>query len=864
MERQNPLYFSARLRERLREALSARSVLVEAPAGYGKTTAIQDGLRPLLPKGAVFIRHVCAEESPRSAWRRLCRTLQKIDAKAGAALLGLDVPDEDSFGEAAEILREMECPSPVWLALDDFHRIAQLVPVYVWKAFLEHDAPRLHLTLMARPLAESVMLYEKASFLRISLEDLRLTEGESREYLAAAEAMLTERQIQELYRRCEGWILALFLHLRHYRKTGSFAEASTSDMSCFLRESVWDGLEQAGRDFLLRLSPFETWTEEQAACLSQLPELPASAIAFLRHNAFIRFDADSGCYATHSTLLEFVREMRKTLSAEQERAILYAAGDWCALQGEREKAIAFYYRLRDFEKILALNLSGLEDNRLMDLPDLAYGNALRDIAAHCTREMKIRYPMSVIQLAFEFFGQGRYREFSALCAEMSGLIKEIPAPQAERNRLAGELLLLEAFTKYNSITEMGRRMKAAAQLTGGRPSLISQSNSWTFGNASVLLMYHSQAGRLDAELADMETCCPYYVALTEGHGSGGATLMRAEALFCRGKATEAEIFCRQARHEAELNGQNSVLIGADLLLGRLAILRGQGSELAAVQERLARQAQENPQKSDRLEAGLALAFLAGLLPGPGWPGATDWLLQDSPASFARRLFTQAVPYACLCRAGLLLLSGKPETLLGEADAARALAQELRYPLALIYSHIHSAVAWNMLGQRGKARAELNQALALALPDGLYMPLAENYGLIGPILAKALSGKKQTKALSRLEALAKQMGEGRESVLMTVHAQELSPSENSADRQAGDRPAGEIYLQKLHAFASLHDLTDREISVLSCILRKLSVKEMAGSMGISGRGIKFHISNILNKTKVKKRRNLLSLYVAWKM
>lgn len=52
---QDTLYFSSRLREMLRGALAARSVLVEAPAGYGKTTAIQDGLRAMLPevKGSI-------------------------------------------------------------------------------------------------------------------------------------------------------------------------------------------------------------------------------------------------------------------------------------------------------------------------------------------------------------------------------------------------------------------------------------------------------------------------------------------------------------------------------------------------------------------------------------------------------------------------------------------------------------------------------------------------------------------------------------------------------------------------------------------------------------------------------------------
>ncbi|MDR1367266.1 MAG: hypothetical protein LBJ76_00920, partial [Candidatus Accumulibacter sp.] len=306
-------YSSARLREKLSGAFTARSMLVEAPAGYGKTTAIQDGLRAMLPEGAVFIRHVCAEESPRAAWRRLCQTLQKIDVETGAALLRLGVPDEDTAGEAAAFLREIECPVPVWMALDDFHRIAPLAPVTVWKAFLEHDSPLLHLTFMARPLAESVMPYEKAGFLRITEDDLRLTEQESGEFFAAAGAKLTVEQTRELHRRAEGWIIALSLHLRHYRKSGEFAPAFASGLPGLLRDAVWDDLDEAGRDFLLRLSPFEAWTERQAACLYDLPELPDEAIARLRNNAFIRFDPASGLYFPHSALLEFTREARKTL-----------------------------------------------------------------------------------------------------------------------------------------------------------------------------------------------------------------------------------------------------------------------------------------------------------------------------------------------------------------------------------------------------------------------------------------------------------------------------------------------------------------------------------------------------------------------
>jgi LuxR family maltose regulon positive regulatory protein len=729
-------------------------MVVEAPSGYGKTTLMQDFFLKMLPENTVWIRHVCTEESPRAAWRRFCFSLRNIDAAAGEALLRLGLPDEDTLGDAETLLREMECPVPTWLAVDDFHHIAGLAPPSLWSALLEHDAPHLHAALVTRPLARSVAPCEKSGLLFLGNDDLRLTERECGEYFAVAGFSLTEDQTRELFRRTGGWIIALALHLRRYRESGAFAQAS--DLDGLLRDVVWNTLDDAARDALLRCSPFDAFTAGQAAFLAEMPELPANVITHLRRNTFFRFEAASGLYYPHSALLEFLRGEFAALPERTQRETLYRAGDWCAANGERGKAVAFYYRLRDFEKILALDLSGLEDNRLMDMPDRAYADALRDIVAHCGPDMKLRHPLSMIQLAFEFFGQGCLEDFAALCAEMAEIAGQDVLPETERNRLRGELLLMEAFSRYNSITEMGERMRRAAALTGGATSLISPHNSWTFGNVSVLLMYHRDAGCLDRELADMETYTPYYVALARGHGSGGPALMRAEALLCRGETDAAEIHGHKARTEAELHGQISVLIGVALFFGRLAILRGDGAAFASALADTTRLAEECPQKSNRMAADMARAFLMGILERP--QDMAGWLREGPPSAFGRRLFTQAAPCAHICRARCLLLEGKAAMLLGEADAALALAEALHSSLALLYGHIHIAAARNMLGGREGALTALRKALDLALPDRLLLPLAECYSLIGPLLESL-----RPDALTDIRALAARLEAGRAAV-----------------------------------------------------------------------------------------------------
>ena len=60
------------------------------------------------------------------------------------------------------------------------------------------------------------------------------------------------------------------------------------------------------------------------------------------------------------------------------------------------------------------------------------------------------------------------------------------------------------------------------------------------------------------------------------------------------------------------------------------------------------------------------------------------------------------------------------------------------------------------------------------------------------------------------------------------------------------------------------LTEKESAVLLHILQAKNTKAMAESMGISAKGIEFHISNILHKTGIKKRRDVLRAFAQWTM
>ena len=57
-----------------------------------------------------------------------------------------------------------------------------------------------------------------------------------------------------------------------------------------------------------------------------------------------------------------------------------------------------------------------------------------------------------------------------------------------------------------------------------------------------------------------------------------------------------------------------------------------------------------------------------------------------------------------------------------------------------------------------------------------------------------------------------------------------------------------------------ELTHREQEVLDCLIDNLSNKEIAKKLGISERGVKFHVSNLLDKHKVHRRSDLILMFL----
>ena len=250
--------------QRIAQAGAVKLVLVRAPAGFGKTTAM------------VQARAALAAQGIDSAWLTLERTDNDVPRflaclrQALAPLIG-DAPASDAPLALVDALAT--CPTPFALFLDDFELITEPAVLGLVREIIDHLPRRGQLVLGSRSLPDLGLgrLRAAGQLLEIDAEHLRFSRSETEALFALrhgggqAGALGSDRaHLDDLHRKTEGWIAALWLAsmaldavlARQGSVADYIAHFSGSDRAVadFLAEDVLAHQRPEIRDFLLRTS----------------------------------------------------------------------------------------------------------------------------------------------------------------------------------------------------------------------------------------------------------------------------------------------------------------------------------------------------------------------------------------------------------------------------------------------------------------------------------------------------------------------------------------------------------------------------------------------------------------------------------
>jgi LuxR family transcriptional regulator, maltose regulon positive regulatory protein len=255
---------------RLSDGLSNKLTLVDAPAGWGKTTLLgQWREQEPAPVAFAWVSLDDADNDPVRFWAYAVEALRTVEPGLGADALALLRNPGTSILEVVlpTLINETARLSErVVLVLDDYH-VVRTAEIHDAVAFLlEHLPPALHLVLSGRsdPPLPLPRLRARGELVEIRAQELRFTTEEAAALLNDVLGLgLDPSDVARLQQRAEGWAAGLYLaalSLRGRADAHGFIEAFAGDerhLVDYLAAEVLDQQPEAIRGFLLHTSILE-------------------------------------------------------------------------------------------------------------------------------------------------------------------------------------------------------------------------------------------------------------------------------------------------------------------------------------------------------------------------------------------------------------------------------------------------------------------------------------------------------------------------------------------------------------------------------------------------------------------------------
>ena len=813
----NTIYISERLQESLRPISRCAMTTVVAPMGYGKTTAVNWYLGERAKAETLHIIRISVYSANLAIF---WKSTQEAFARAGFPFLREYPCPTDAAGGGLlvdDLCHALAGEAPCYLFIDDFHLLTDK-RASLFLCMLANRLPaNVHLIVASRdrflPAAEAVRL--GARVYQIGTEQLRLNHTELAVYAHRCGTELSDAQVESLLYSSEGWFSAVYLNLRTLSERGVLPSRH-SDIYATFTAAMIDPLPEKQREFLAVMGLADEFTVEMAQAVTGDADAEQLLSMLTEQNAFVTRLPDGMSYRFHHMMKACAERSFLTMAQETQRLYWERFGLWYEQHRQYLHAIAAYQKSENYDALLrvirsdaGILLASLKPEVVLDALD------------KCPAETLKAYPFAILVLMRRMF---TWRQIPKMLELKTLLLTAIEAhpelSEEERGNLLGECDLILSFLCYNDIRAMSRlHRSASAQMS--RPAIsIQSSGGWTFGSPSVLMMFYRAPGALESALAEMDECMPHYYKVTNHHGQGAETIMRAEALFCQGRFTDAHIELERAYAQIRESGQVNMALCCDFLSWRLS-LHADVEQRYTFAERYADLLRYHDASWLNLWSATSAYYHA-------LRGETDKI----PEVFSQHclsdinMLAPGKPMMEMIENQVYLAQGAYAKVVGRSAGLLAVCEAMHYALVALHVRIQTAAAYARLGKTEEARAELKKALSDAEPDGFVMPFVENYGFLQPLLAQEIKS----------ELIAKIAGLG---------------------EAAGARSAASA---RSAAFAAL---TPREFEIVELMTQRLSNREIAERLYLSEGSVKQYVNQIYSKLHIEgdtrtKRKQLAGL------
>jgi LuxR family maltose regulon positive regulatory protein len=325
-------------------------VLLVAPSGYGKTTALSQWARE---DGRSFgwVRLDESDNDPVSLLRHIALALHQIHPLEDAVWRALASPNVSPLGVVVPrlVASAIASGAPWMLVLDDFHALTGTIGMDVVVALAKDLPSGCHIVVASRsrPALRLGRLRSQGKLVEFGTQDLSFTDEEARAVLTGAGIDLPPEAVAALARRTEGWPAGVYLAALSVHGAVDVAAAAAEIAGTdkyivdYFREEVLDRVSAETIRFLLRTAVLDEMSGPLCdAVLGHTGSATWLAEIESRNLFLVPQDHDSRWYRYHRLFGEMLlSELRRREPGEEQRIHRRAAA-WYEEHGPPDRAIA--------------------------------------------------------------------------------------------------------------------------------------------------------------------------------------------------------------------------------------------------------------------------------------------------------------------------------------------------------------------------------------------------------------------------------------------------------------------------------------------------------------------------------------------
>ncbi len=309
--------------QRLRAGSQRRLLLVQAPAGYGKSTAVAHAAITLGWRFAWYKLDILDQDplvfatSLAESVRRTVPGFGFILAERLADLHDSPVSAQELLGILAAELTD-EVKGPLHLILDDYHESANSKPLNAAIDYLLASLPdNIHFVVLTRyePSFQLSRLRLADDLALVEREDLRFSPEQAADFIAARGVSVPNaEQLDYVLDHTEGWPASLVLICNALARRGKDTDEAVladpmlkGDLYSYLAEHAYSTQRTGVRDFLRRSSALEYMTPDLAASVAMTPRADRYLQHLTAHSLFT-FRTANGKYRYHRLFRDLLRQ----------------------------------------------------------------------------------------------------------------------------------------------------------------------------------------------------------------------------------------------------------------------------------------------------------------------------------------------------------------------------------------------------------------------------------------------------------------------------------------------------------------------------------------------------------------------------